>query len=43
LIARLALAVQGSNGGDSLAVIGSKVYVANNAAGNVTVISDCPR
>jgi YVTN family beta-propeller protein len=41
-IAKLTLAAQGADGGDSLAVLGSSVYVANNAAGNVTVISDCP-
>ena len=41
-IVELTLGKQGQKGGDSLAVLGSSLYVANYAAGSVTVISDCP-
>jgi YVTN family beta-propeller protein len=40
-VADLAVGAQGSNGGDSIAVMNDYVYVANNSAGTLSIISDC--
>ncbi|MBI3912896.1 MAG: YncE family protein [Chloroflexi bacterium] len=43
-IALLSVGPQGDNGGDGITVMSGRVYIANNAAGTVTVIQDnCPR
>ncbi|MBM3129159.1 MAG: YncE family protein [Chloroflexi bacterium] len=39
-LAVVSLGTQGDDGGDGIAVMNNRVYVANNAAGTVSVISD---
>jgi DNA-binding beta-propeller fold protein YncE len=40
-VALLSVGTQGDDGGDGIAVMSDRVYVANNAAGTVSVIVDC--
>ena len=40
LIANLPIGAQGNQGGDGIAVMDNQVYIANNAEGTVTVMSD---
>lgn len=40
LIADLPIGAQGNAGGDGIAVVDNQVYIANNAEGTVTVLSD---